>query len=191
MNTISANFIPAKALCMDKPELIRLLQHHHQVFLEDLANYSDKQFCYAPEGKWSAAQQLDHLVKSVAPVNMAMGLPLFLLGRMFGISNRSSKAYEDLVKKYHQKLSEGGRASGRFIPKKIRANQKKRLLKKLETLVKKLCQRTNRLSEEALDTYLLPHPLLGKLTLREMLYFTAYHAEHHHELVQKGLADFS
>jgi hypothetical protein len=30
----------------------------------------------------------------------------------------------------------------------------------------------------------LPHPLLGKLTLREMLYFTAYHADHHRHSIE-------
>lgn len=174
---------------MDKRELIELLQHNHQVFLEDLSNYTDKEFCYAPEGKWSAALQLDHLIKSVAPVNMAMGLPHFLLQWLFGMSNRPSKTYEELIEKYHRKLSEGGKASGRFIPKDIPAHQKKHLLKKLNKLVNKLCQRTDRLNEKSLDTYLLPHPLLGKLTLREMLYFTAYHAEHHQKLVKKGLED--
>jgi hypothetical protein len=30
-----------------------------------------------------------------------------------------------------------------------------------------------------MEIYLLPHPLLGKLTIREMLLFTIYHIEHH------------
>ena len=33
--------------------------------------------------------------------------------------------------------------------------------------------------EADLDRYLLPHPLLGKLTIREMLFFTLYHNYHH------------
>ena len=38
-----------------------------------------------------------------------------------------------------------------------------------------------------LDKYVLPHPLLGKVTLREMLYFTIHHNEHHLELLKAGL----
>jgi hypothetical protein len=34
-------------------------------------------------------------------------------------------------------------------------------------------------NEEDLDTIRLPHPLLGKITAREMIYFTLYHAKHH------------
>jgi len=32
---------------------------------------------------------------------------------------------------------------------------------------------------------LLPHPLLGKVTVREMLYFTIHHVQHHHALVER------
>jgi hypothetical protein len=34
----------------------------------------------------------------------------------------------------------------------------------------------------------LPHPLLGKLTIREMLYFTVYHGEHHRLHTEQNLA---
>jgi hypothetical protein len=33
-----------------------------------------------------------------------------------------------------------------------------------------------------LDEYLLPHPLIGKLTIREILYFTIYHNLRHASL---------
>ena len=38
-----------------------------------------------------------------------------------------------------------------------------------------------------LDKYFLPHPLLGKLTIREMLFFTLYHDRHHVNNVRKLL----
>jgi hypothetical protein len=34
-------------------------------------------------------------------------------------------------------------------------------------------------SEKNLDNTAVPHPLIGKLTLRKMLYFTIYHMKHH------------
>jgi hypothetical protein len=33
--------------------------------------------------------------------------------------------------------------------------------------------------EQDLDRYLLPHPILGKLTVRELLFFTIYHDMRH------------
>jgi|SRR5882672_10633400 len=43
-------------------------------------------------------------------------------------------------------------------------------------------------SEADLDKYILLHPLLGKLILREMLYFTIHHNEHHLELLKSRVA---
>lgn len=173
---------------MNRTEITTLLANNHKVFLEQIDQLSDTDLCYAPEGKWTAIQQLDHIIRSVSPVNMAMGLPKFILKWRFGTANRPSKTYEQLVEKYQRKLLEGGRATARFTPPAITADEKKILVHKLQKLVQALCKKINSHAEEALDTYILPHPLLGKLTLREMLYFTVYHVVHHGTLIQKGLS---
>lgn len=43
--------------------------------------------------------------------------------------------------------------------------------------------------DAALDQYLAPHPLLGKITLRELGYFTIYHTEHHLAIIKERLND--
>lgn len=172
---------------MNKELIADMLRDNHSQFIQQLQQLNEADFCYAPEGKWTAAQQLDHIVRSVSPVNMAMGLPKIIVRWKFGTANRPSKTYEGLVEKYTRKLQEGGKASGRFVPPAIEAAQKKILLTQLSVVVDKLCRKITKHTEEALDKYILPHPLLGKLTLREMLYFTAYHVVHHRQLVEKGL----
>jgi hypothetical protein len=172
---------------MQKEAIADLLLSNHLVFMKRIRELSTEEVQFAPEGKWSALEQLDHIVKSVSPVNMALGLPKFIVKWRFGVANRPSKTFEELVAKYNRKLTEGGRASGRFVSLNVGIYQKEELLKNLTLLVKRLCDKTVDHSEEALDKYLLPHPLLGKLTFREMLYFTAYHVEHHLALVNKGL----
>jgi hypothetical protein len=42
-------------------------------------------------------------------------------------------------------------------------------------------------TEMDLDRCRLPHPLLGKITVREMLFFTLYHYEHHWAIVAERL----
>ncbi|MEO8501391.1 MAG: hypothetical protein ABI565_10790 [Vicinamibacteria bacterium] len=37
---------------------------------------------------------------------------------------------------------------------------------------------------EALDSTRLPHPILGRLSVREMAFFTLYHLRHHHALIR-------
>ena len=41
-----------------------------------------------------------------------------------------------------------------------------------------------------LDQYIVPHPLLGKITLREMGYFTIYHVQHHDAIIRERLEEF-
>ena len=172
---------------MNKEQIAELLRNNHARFIRQIQELSDEDLLFTPEGKWTAAQQLDHIVKSASPVNMAMGLPKFILKWKFGLTNRPSKTYEELVEKYNRKLQEGGRASGRFVPAAVGADAKASLIATLNKQVNQLARRTENHTEEALDKYILPHPLLGKLTLREMLYFTAYHVQHHGALVEKGL----
>lgn len=173
---------------MNKQEIIQCLQANYAAFAQLLASLPEAEYRAAPDGKWANGQHLDHLVRSVGPVNIALGLPRFLLRWLFGTANRPSRDYAGLVEKYRAKLAAGGRASGRFVPPPSDWSRREKLLQNLDYQVRRLAEKTERLTEEQLDTLLLPHPLLGKLTLREMLYFTMYHAEHHRAAMERNLA---
>jgi hypothetical protein len=41
--------------------------------------------------------------------------------------------------------------------------------------------------EAKLDAIQLPHPLLGNLTVREMLFFTLFHQSHHMDVIRRRL----
>lgn len=170
---------------MTKAELILALKDKNSSFCKTVDVLSDDDFIYAPDEKWSAAQQLDHLCRSTKPLVPATLLPLFVLRLIFGKANRPSLTYNELVEKYRMKLQEGYKATGSYIPPKIYAEQKHFLTKRLTRNISSICKNIDRLSEEELDANILPHPLLGKLTLREMMYFTAYHAAHHEDIVRK------
>lgn len=62
----------------------------------------------SPAGKWSPAQQLDHILCSVGPVHLALDLPKWLLRMAFGKPNRSTRSYEEVVRRYEDKLAAGG-----------------------------------------------------------------------------------
>jgi hypothetical protein len=172
---------------MTKPQIIQLLQEKHNTFIAYIQTLNEEEFLYAPIDKWTAAQQLDHIHKSVKPLTQAMGYPKFIPRLLFGKANRPSKTYEELINRYNEKLSLGGRASGRFVPPTIAASQKDGLIKLILTSVNKLCNRIEKFSETELDNLILPHPLLGKITIREMLYFTAYHVAHHKAIIKRAL----
>lgn len=172
---------PSLCLTMTRTEIQGMLVNNYGAFIARLRQMPGIQAHMAGPGKWSPAQQAEHLVKSVRPVTLAFGLPRFLLPLIFGKANRPSRTYDELVSRYKAKLAAGGKASRPFVPGV--ATNLNSIYRRLDRTVNKLNKRINRFTEDDLDQLILPHPLLGKLTLREMLFFTAYHAKHHLESV--------
>jgi hypothetical protein len=162
-----------------KHQLAAALDEKVTAFNNYMAALNKEQFETMPGGKWSAGQNLDHLILSIKPLQLAYAIPKFFLKLMFGNANRSSRTYDELVLKYKTKLVAGGRASGPFIPPVISFDQKDLLIKKYNRHKQKLISKIEKQNEEDLDKYIIPHPLLGKLTLREILFFTIHHNEHH------------
>lgn len=135
--------------------------------------------------KWTAAGHIDHLLKSTRPLNMALRLPLFVIKARVGVKNeRKERTFDELVTKYKSKLQAGGRATGPYVPTKLDYS-KTDLERQLKKEVKRLSKVINRWDEKKMSKYLLPHPLLGKLTIREMLFFTIYHTQHHLDLLKE------
>ena len=173
---------------MTKEEIINKLETNHKLFVDFILLLNEKDFMYAQAGKWAACQQLDHIIRAVSPLSKGLRLPKFIIRLSFGKANRPSKSYDDLVKKYLEKLESGGKASGRFIPVKIEPQQKEKSVNRLLRFVALLVRDIGNYTEKQLDIYILPHPLLGKVTIREMMYFTIYHAEHHLKQAKKNIA---
>lgn len=120
---------------------------------------------------------------------MGLSFPVFVRRLLFGKPKSTSRGYDKLVNDYLSVLNTGGKASGIFIPKAVKFSDREALLKKLQATISKVNKSLSKYTEEELDDSRLPHPLLGKLTLREMMLFTIYHVEHHHKLVKKYLED--
>lgn len=141
----------------------------------------DEQFFRQPEGKWSPAQQVKHLISATNTARLALTLPKFMVRLVGGKPNRGSRTYDELVAKYKLKLEQGGKASGRYIPKPVLSSYgKDRLLGEFHTAMDKFAGALQRnWKEPQPDQYIAPHPLLGKITLRELCYFTIHHTYHH------------
>ena len=172
-------------LIQNKTEIIDALNEKIDAFNHFISSLDEKEFESAPEGKWSAGQNLDHLIRAIKPLQLAFRLPKLFLKLFFGRSNRPSKPYEQLVEKYKYKLAKGGKASGPFIPPIVLFEKKLSLLKTYERQKQNFIKKIQQQKESDLDRYILPHPLLGKVTLREMLFFTIYHNQHHLESLEQ------
>lgn len=139
-----------------------------------------------PDEKWSAAENIKHLVISTNMTRLAYALPKLVVRWVGGTPNRPSRSYEELKAKYYKKLSEGGRASARFVPKpiEIRYGKEKLIEEWNRSTSKYIDSLSKNRSDEDLDKYLARHPLLGRITLRELCHFTIFHTEHHLKTIQ-------
>lgn len=172
---------------LTKAQITEKLNANHNKLAEMVSSLSEADFLAAPAGKWTAGQQLEHIYKSVKPLTMAIGLPKMALRVLIGKANRPSRDYDAVVAKYHEALARGGKAPSSFVPAAVPFESKDKLAAKVKRNVSKLISGLDRYSEQDLDKYLLPHPLLGGLTVREMLYFTIYHCEHHYQVSLQNL----
>lgn len=172
---------------MNIPEINRSLIENHKLFTDFILSLSNEIFISSQNQKWTPGQQLDHIRRSIQPLAQGFKLPKWIIKMIFGRSNRPGRSFDELVNKYLQKLQDGGRASAKFIPKDVNFTDKNKIANSihqdLECLTKNLCK----FSETELDEIVLPHPLLGKLTILEMMYFTIYHVEHHLNLTKNNL----
>jgi len=171
---------------MHKEAIVQLLEANHTALLDWLEQQDKDHWESGPEGKWTTGQVALHLLQSIKPVNDAMSMPKFILRYKFGKSNREVRDYNTVVARYQDKLKG---AQGLVSPfsrdmKPVQFSDKNYLLTRLQMENKKLQYKTKKWKDSHLDSYVLPHPLLGKMPLREVVMWTAYHVLHHTQQLQ-------
>lgn len=170
---------------MNKAILIDFLQERFEEVKSLATTTPLEAFYFKPADEvWSAAENLQHLIQSVQPLNRLFGRPKSYFAEKWGYANRSTRTYEVVVDAYHAALGTGVTATGVFVP--LAPNPDLDLLldefkQANDTLVNHLSEWT----EDELDKYVIPHPLMGPLTVGEMMLFTAYHTRHHLEIMEK------
>jgi uncharacterized damage-inducible protein DinB len=163
-----------------------IIEAYH-VLWEEVADLitalSEDKFIAKPKkDTWSIAQEFDHVLKSATALCSAMKRSPFLLKWKFGKPNRPIRTYEEAKAKYYEKLTKvQGKAvaPSNFISAKNQQFNKENMLSHWMSTNQKFEQRINKWSDKNLDKVLLPHPLLGKMMVRELLYFTHFHTIHH------------
>ncbi|MEL7124188.1 MAG: DinB family protein [Bacteroidota bacterium] len=161
---------------MDKTQIIDSLQLKYQEFINYIDQLDEATYHFTNNDKWSAAQQANHILKSVKPLGDGLyWFPKALVKYKFGKANRPSRTYDQLVQRYQEKLAQGGKAPKEYIPIAVPFPERTRNNQAISAKVNRIIKGLNKYSEAELDLYILPHPLIGKITLREMMYFTIYH----------------
>lgn len=190
--------IKKTAILIEKPkfrkmeinEIQSLLKTNETVLINFISSQDSSFWEKTPEGKWSTGQHVIHLVQSTKPLVRALGLPNFILKWKFGTSNRPSRTFLETTNRYEEKLTQAKGFVSRFSANMptTSVSDSQNWLETFSKLNNKLNRKIANLSSKHLDTIILPHPLMGKITLREILMWNAYHTEHHlHVLKNKYL----
>ncbi len=160
---------------------------------EFFGSLTESQLAARRDGGWSCVDDLVHLRLSVVAVTRALQAPKLLLAVRFGVTRRGSRSYADVAEAYAQRLKGGVHAPPAFSPKPQAdlepAAYRDHLLSRWTELADRLDTALDRWNEKSVDRHLLPHPALGKVTVREMLYFTHLHNLHHIEVAQRRLRE--
>lgn len=174
---------------LSKEEIIQQLRAALNETTACCETISDELFFRQPQVKWSIAQDIYHLTTATNSSRLAYTLPKFIVRLYAGKPNRPSRTYDELVDKYRSKLGNGGKAGGRYVPKQIGpATGKQVLLADFSMAMQKLAAAIEKKwKTNQLDKYIAPHPLLGKITLRELGYFNIYHTYHHLTIIKEKM----
>lgn len=144
---------------------------------------SDAWFFAPQQSYWSPAQHFRHLRKSSSALLTGVRLPRLVLQLRFGRHKEPSRSFGELKKIYFDKISAGAKAPGEYAPnEEAPSDPTARRLEILNAWTSVTIELGNVIAgwdESSLDRVQCPHPLLGQLSIRELMQFTVFHTAHH------------
>lgn len=172
---------------MTKQNLIQAFYNNHKNLIDYINSLPDDKFMHSHNNKWTAGQQLVHMYLCLKPICQALASKEFIIQK-FGRIDRIIMEYDEVIKVYKTALDKGGKSPDRFVPETTSLESREKVSEDLTELIKKILQQLESYTEEELDSLVLPHPLLGNLTIRELFYLMTYHATHHHRQTERNLS---
>ncbi|NNF35374.1 MAG: DinB family protein [Saprospiraceae bacterium] len=173
---------------MTKKEIADLLERNHIDLLSWLESHENTKWENGPQGKWTTGQQALHLLQSMKPLNSAMSMPKFVLKYKFGKANRKVRNFEAVIKRYEERLKEAPQGATFKPSRKMdvpRVRDKSYIMDRLHIENKKLVYKLKKWKDKDLDEFIISHPLMGKMPVREILMWTAHHVDHHTKELQE------
>jgi len=175
----------------DLPSIIDALASVEREVGDFFGSLEADEFVLRVGDAWSAAQHLDHLNIATSAAARAYTVSPWLLQLRFGRALRPSRSYDALTEEYRARIARGGRASGRFVPQRDDASTSDPIVRRT-VLLSRWYRVNQRLQsgirgwkEVSLDRARVPHPLLGRITARELAY------RHHIMAAKRRLPRFS
>lgn len=170
---------------MKKEEIISYLEKSYSDLHIWASNHDNIKFGAGPPGKWNTGQHLDHLIQTAGMITKGLKIPKFILRYKFGRPNRESRDLEKIRSRYLERLAsipEG--TPSPTIVRSLTHSDKELVMDELIKASDLLVMATNKWTEKQLDKNLLPHPLMGRMTIREILIWCGYHNYHHLKILK-------
>lgn len=173
-----------------RTQLIQDLENSFQATINWINEQSESHFNEIMiEGKWSIAGHLYHLIKSTKAVTKGMSMPKLALRTMFGKCNRAERTYDELVEKYHNVVVKNSfKTLSVYEAEAGRNFERSALVQRFEGELNDFIKAFEKWKDADISVYVLPHPALGKLTIREFVLFTTLHTNHHLNILKKDYA---
>jgi DinB superfamily len=171
---------------MTQAELVQALEARHKEVGDYFSNLSEETFLAETAPKWNPGQHLIHLTRANSRIAQGFQARDSLPNNDSG----QAKSYEVVRETYLATLSH---APSELLAKngaavQVEANSSQsQILEAYQRAGTGLKQGVQTWTEAELDAKAMPHPLLGLLSVREMLEFALYHDLHHLEGVRKTL----
>jgi hypothetical protein len=168
---------------MNKKEIIAKLDAAHSNFWNTAIQSPNPTISI--NNKWSVSQNVQHINIGLLRLNNFLELPKSSIETNFGLSERASLNNESINKLFNNAFKKGVKATSAFTPDIDLKTSLDELINQGKKTLANLISNLQIWSEQELEVYNCPHPFLGKVTVREILYFTIYHVKHHHETIKK------
>ena len=182
---------------MTTTTLLDSISSEERAVAEFFRSLSAEEFVLRVGDSWTPAEHLHHMNIAVSAVARALSISPWILRIRFGQGRRPSRSFVEVRDDYRGRLARGGRASGRFVPPRENlpaeetTSRQTQLLARWQRVNARLTASLERWSDRNLDRIQLPHPILGKITAREMVFFIIYHGDHHIAAAKSRLPRFS
>jgi DinB superfamily len=152
--------------------------------LNATASVSDAVFFDNSNGKWSIAENLIHLAIVAKRFGSTFTMPKEQLAN-FGLATQPSRPFDGILAAYMKALEGMAVAPKAFVAVQTADDTRTSVIERYNNAHNILGANLMTFSEEELDKYQVPHPLLGLLTMREMMDFIVFHLGHHQKAVDR------
>lgn len=163
---------------ISKDILFQNFEKKHLDFIQYIDAINEENFLKNKNDKWNVGQQLEHIVISIKVFTKALISKTFIIEN-FGYIQRPVFDENTTINNYKKVLANGGKAPERFLPNEVTWQQKPLLFAEIHQYLAILTRNLQQFTDQEIHTLVLPHPLLGNLSISEMFYLLTYHVTHH------------